>query len=380
MKAVVCQNEKLEVADLPEPVPGLGQVRLKVVRCGICGSDLHARHGSDAWADMAAKAGYNGFGRSDQPIVFGHEFTGEVLDYGPGCRRRTPKGKNVVALPLLRGANGVDALGFSLHAPGAYAEQTLVSESMMLPVPNGLPADVASLTEPMTVALHAVRRGEVKKNSVAIVIGCGPVGLGIILMLKAAGVKNIVASDTSPGRRALATTCGADVVVDPTEASPFTARKNGHIIKMSTALNLAVGGLEKLSSLPIGWWHSMRVFELLGMKPKYPVIFECVGAPGMIESIIQGAPLFSRIVVVGMGTAPNHLTPFVASKKEIDLRFVGTYGPLEFRDTLHMLANGKVDPRPLITGTVGLNGVNDAFTALRDPEKHAKILIDPFAA
>jgi threonine dehydrogenase-like Zn-dependent dehydrogenase len=380
MKVVVCKNEELEVADVPEPVPGPGQVRLKVVRCGICGSDLHARRGFDAWADMAAKAGYNGFGRSDQPIVFGHEFTGEVLDYGSGCRRRTRKGQTVVALPLLRGANGVDALGFSVHAPGAYGEQTLVSESMMLPVPNGLSPDVAALTEPMTVALHAVRRGEVNKKTVAIVIGCGPVGLGVILMLKAAGVKTIVASDTAPGRRALATACGADVVVDPAEASPFTARRNGHIIKMSTALNLAVGGLDKLSRLPIGWWHTMRLFELLGMRPKHPVIFECVGAPGMIDSIIQGAPLFSRIVVVGMGAGANHFTPFVASKKEIDLRFVGTYGPLEFRDTLHMLANGKVDPRPLITGTVGLHGVSDAFTALRDPERHAKILIDPFAA
>jgi threonine dehydrogenase-like Zn-dependent dehydrogenase len=63
--------------------------------------------------------------------------------------------------------------------------------------------------------------------------------------------------------------------------------------------------------------------------------------------------------------------------KEIDLRFVFGYTPLEFRDTLHMLADGKVDPRPLITGEVGLEGVDAAFTALADPETHAKILVDP---
>lgn len=377
MKVVVCKNAELELTEVPDPVPGPGQVRLKVLRCGICGSDLHARHGADAWADMAAKVGYDRFGRLSEPIVFGHEFSGEIAEYGPGCRRRTPTGAPVVALPLLRGSKGVDALGFSLGAPGAYAEQMLVSESLMLPVPNGLAPEVAALTEPLTVAWHAVRRGEVNKRTVAIVIGCGPVGLGVILMLKAKGVQTIVASDYSPGRRALATRCGADVVIDPAEASPFTARRDGYITSMSSALNIAVGTLDKLGKLPFGWWHPMRLFQALGKGPKHPVIFECVGAPGVIESIIQGAPLFSRVVVVGMGVGVEQFTPFVADKKELELRFVGTYTPLEFRDTLYMLANGKVDPSPLITGTVGLNGVEGAFAALRDPERHAKILIDP---
>ena len=85
MKAVVCQNAELDVVERPEPTPGRGQVRLTVSRCGICGSDLHARHGLDAWADLAEQAGYARFGRSTEPIVFGHEFSGEVAEYGPGC-------------------------------------------------------------------------------------------------------------------------------------------------------------------------------------------------------------------------------------------------------------------------------------------------------
>src|SRR3954451_7131472 len=135
MRAVVCTNAELTVDERPEPVPGRGQVRIEVLRCGICGSDLHARHGLDAWADLAQRAGYHRFGRSSEPIVFGHEFCGEVVDHGPDCRRRNAPGTAIVALPLLRGSGGVDALGFSVHAPGAYAEQTLVSESLMLPVP-----------------------------------------------------------------------------------------------------------------------------------------------------------------------------------------------------------------------------------------------------
>jgi threonine dehydrogenase-like Zn-dependent dehydrogenase len=378
MRSVTCTNAELEVSDGPEPAPGKGQVRLEVLRCGICGSDLHARHGLDEWADMAARAGYSRFGRSNERVVFGHEFCGEVAEYGPRSQGSVPMGTPVVALPLLRGDEGVDTVGLSVHAPGAYAEQLLVEESLMLAVPNGLSPDVAAMTEPMAVAHHAVQRGEVGRRTVAIVIGCGPVGLGVILMLKARGVRTVVASDYSPGRRALASAGGADVVVDPAEGSPHMAVKGrGHVEDIPSVLELAVGTTEKLTKLPFGWWHAFRLADRLGIEPKRPVIFECVGVPGMIQGIIDEAPMFSRVVVVGVCVGTDQLMPAVAINKEIDLRFVVGYTPLEFRDTLHMLAEGKVDPRPLVTGTVGLSGVEAAFAALADPEAHAKILIDP---
>lgn len=381
MRAVVCQHTELKVADRPAPDPGRGQVRLKVLRCGICGSDLHARTGSDEWADMTARAGYDRFARSDQEVVYGHEFCGEVAEYGPGARGSVATGAPVVALPLLRSSLGVETTGLSVHAPGAYAEELLVEESMMLPVPNGLDPDIATMTEPMAVAYHAVRRGEVGKGTVAIVIGCGPVGLGVILMLKAQGVRTVVASDYSPGRRALAGRCGADVVVDPAVQSPYDAGAHKtHLTDIPSALELAVGTREKLEKLPVDWWHVWRLGEKLGQGPKFPVVFECVGVPGVIDSIIDGAPLWTRVVVVGVCVGTDQITPAAAINKEIDLRFVLGYTPLEFRDTLHMLADGKVDPRPLLTGVVGLDGVAAAFEALGDPEAHAKILIDPSSA
>jgi threonine dehydrogenase-like Zn-dependent dehydrogenase len=245
-------------------------------------------------------------------------------------------------------------------------------------VPNGLPADVAALTEPMAVAWHAVQRGEVRKKDVAIVIGCGPVGLGVILCLKAKGVGTVVASDFSPGRRELARACGADVVIDPAVGSPFAdGSARGHLTESPEALELVVGTREKLGRLPVGWWHLWRLGEKLGARPKAPVIFECVGVPGVISSIIDEAPLLSRVVVVGVCVGPDQFTPFMAINKEIDLRFVLAYSPLEFRDTLHKMGEGEIDPRPLITGAVGLDGVDAAFTALADPEAHAKVLIDP---
>jgi threonine dehydrogenase-like Zn-dependent dehydrogenase len=254
----------------------------------------------------------------------------------------------------------------------------VVEESMMLPVPNGLSPEMGALTEPMAVGWHAVQRGEVKKGDVAIVIGCGPVGLAVICMLKAHGVRTVVASDLSRGRRELATACGADVVVDPGEGSPYEAAGERNYLKtVPAAVELAIGTMEKLTRLPVSPHHVMRVAEKLGVKPKHPVIFECVGVPGIIDGIVGSAPLFSRVVVVGVCMSPDKFRPAMAVNKEIDLRFVVGYTPLEFRDTLHMLAEGKVNAAPLVTGSVGLPGVANAFDALGDPESHAKILIDP---
>src|SRR4029079_19326956 len=135
--------------------------------------------------------------------------------------------------------------------------------------------------------------------------------------------------------------------------------------------------MERLRRLPLPWHQVWRVAEKLGAGPKYPVIFECVGLPGILDGIIGSAPLFSRVVVVGVCMTPDKIRPAMAINKEIDLRFVVAYTPLEFRDTLHMLAEGKVNAAPLVTGTVGLPGVERAFDELGDPETHAKILIDP---
>jgi threonine dehydrogenase-like Zn-dependent dehydrogenase len=378
MKAVTCQNSKLELADLPDPQPGPGQVVINVLGCGICGSDLHARHHADAEADVLAEIGYDGFMRSGQQVVLGHEFAGEVAGYGPGTRKKIPAGTPVVAVPLTRRAGEVHAIGLSAAAPGGYAEQVVVEESLMFALPNGLSPRLAVLTEPLAVGWHAVRRAQVKKRDVAIVIGCGPVGLAVICMLKAQGIAAIVASDFSPGRRQLAAACGADIVVDPGGESPYKAPGDrGFLTSLPAAVGLAIGTMEKLRPMPVPWNHVWRIGEKLGGKPKHPVIFECVGVPGILDGIIAGAPLYSRVVVAGVCAEPDAIRPVMAINKEIDLRFVMGYTPLEFSDTLHMLAEGKVTAAPIATGTVGLPGVEAAFDTLADPGKHAKIIIDP---
>jgi threonine dehydrogenase-like Zn-dependent dehydrogenase len=380
MKAVTCRAGTLEVADLPEPEPGPGQLLIDVLRCGICGSDLHARTHSDELAAVTREVGYDGIFRSADAVVLGHEFSGEVLDRGRNTPASMRAGTRVVAFPLLRRGGAVHPTGLSPSAPGGYAERMLVEASMTFAVPNGLPTGLATLTEPLAVGLHAVRRSDIGKGQVAVVIGCGPVGLAVICMLKARGVRTVIASDLSAGRRALATACGADVVVDPGETSPFaTATDHGHLTSAPAVFELAVGSMEKLRRIPlVPWTRIYRLAEAVGAAtPKHPVIFECVGVPGMIDQLITTAPIFSRVVVVGVCMQPDRIRPVMAINKEIDLRFVLGYTPIEFHEALRLLAEGNVDAAPLLTGQVGLDGVAAAFTALADPERHAKILIDP---
>lgn len=381
MRAVVCHRSELSVAEVPDLRPGRGQILLDVERCGICGSDLHARVHGDRTADDVAAIGYADFMRSEQRVVMGHEFVGTVADYGPRTRRAFDPGARVVALPVLRQGGGVQLTGLSEKAPGGYAEQVLVEASMTMAVPDGLPVEQAALTEPLAVAWHAVRKGEVRSRDTAVVVGCGPIGLAVILMLKASGVRHVVASDYSAGRRALAQRCGADVVVDPAAESPWSSFADSSYL--TSPIGLAEVGLKAMDAMRavpmLPWQRLMQAAEKVGATPRGPVVFECVGVPGMIDHLVSSVPLLTRIVVVGVCMDSDAFRPLVAINKELELRFSFGYDPAEFHRVLSWMASGKVDASPLVSGTVGLDGVAQAFADLADPERHAKILVDPRA-
>lgn len=380
MRAVVCREHRLSVEDVPEPEPGPGQILIEVTRCGICGSDLHMRHHADTVADMGELIGLDGLMRASDSVVMGHEFCGRVVSYGPKTRKTWKTGQLVVSVPMVRRDGRAGMTGLEADAPGGYAERMLVQESLTFAVPDGVDEDLAALTEPLAVALHAVRRGGAGRGDTAVVVGCGPIGLAVIIMLKARGVKRVIASDYSAARRELVVRCGADVVVDPAVESPWASfEKSRHITDARKLLDAAFDGMELLRKVPLlPWARAMHAADALGAAiPAGPVVFECVGVPGVIDEIIKKAPLRSRVVVVGVCMEPDRFQPAMAVNKEIDLRFVFAYDPAEFHDTLQMIASGKIDPSPLVTGTIGLDGVEGAFDALGSAERHAKVLIDP---
>jgi threonine dehydrogenase-like Zn-dependent dehydrogenase len=187
-----------------------------------------------------------------------------------------------------------------------------------------------------------------------VVIGCGPIGLAVIIALVAGGHGPVVASDFSAKRRALAEQLGAHIVVDPSERSPHDAWEQ-----------FGVGP---------GVPSPMLTDDDIVARP---VVFECVGVPGMLQGIIEAIPRHGLIVVVGVCMQPDQILPAIATDREVALEFVMAYTPREFAESMHRIATGRVDVRPLVTRTVGPEGVADAFVELASPDAHAKILVHP---
>ena len=356
MRAVVRRGKTLVVDDMAVPRPGAGQVLVKTLACGICGSGLHALHHAEALADIARRSGAGEFMDPAKDIVFGHEFCAEILEHGIGTEKTLKAGTRVVSVPVLVGPNGVETVGYSNRVPGGFAENMVLSEAMLLEVPNGLASDAAALTEPLAVGLHAVNLANLETAGVAVVIGCGPVGLAVIAALKARGFGPVLAADFSPVRRASAEAIGADIVIDPAVSSPY-----GRWSEFAVPANGGERGM----------------VEMMGGVPRNAVIFECVGVPGMLQKIIEGAPTNAQIIVVGVCMELDQIEPAVAITKHLDLRFAYAYTPIEFAQCLHYLAEGAVNPANFITGNVDLAGTPAAFEALAKPQSHIKIIVEP---
>jgi len=358
MRAVVMRNKALAVADVPEPAPEAGEVLVRTLACGICGSDLHALKHADRFVEASRRAGNAFVMDLGRDVVMGHEFCAELVDYGPDTQRSLAIGTRVCSRPVLTRATGPQTIGYSNDHPGGYGEYMRLSESLLLPVPPQLPTEHAALTEPLAVGLHAVNKARLEPDDAPLVIGCGPVGLAVIAALRLADIRPIVAADFSPRRRELALALGADVVVDPAEQTPWQSWREAAV-----------------------WRDAARAPALppwLPGPPRRPaVVFECVGVPGVLDQIMAAAPRHARIVVVGVCMEPDTISPMLGISKELAVQFVLGYTQDEFMATLGHIAAGRIPVAPLVTGTVGLDGVAGAFAELASPERHAKIMVRP---
>src|ERR1700710_1741298 len=126
-------------------------------------------------------------------IFMGHEFSAEVLEPGPGTDTH-PAGTLVTSIPVLLSGAGLEAIVYSNTTVGGYAERMLLSAPLLLPIPNGLDPQYASLAEPMAVGLHAVNKSGIQPGESALVLGCGPIGIAIVAALRIRGVETVVAA------------------------------------------------------------------------------------------------------------------------------------------------------------------------------------------
>jgi threonine dehydrogenase-like Zn-dependent dehydrogenase len=359
MRAVEMRDKQLVVADVPIPEPGPGEVLVRTLACGICGSDLHALKHAETFVENSRQAG-NLFAMDlHRDVVMGHEFCAELVDRGPDTRGAFPAGTRVCSRPMLMRPDGPRTVGYSNDHPGGYAAYMRLSEALLLKVPDGLSTEHAALTEPLAVGLHAVSKARLEADEAPLVIGCGPVGLAVIAALRLRGAAPIVAADFSARRRELAAAFGAHVVVDPAATSPWASWR-----EVATWRDP-----ERAPRLP-PW--------ITGPALRPAVVFECVGVPGVLGQVMAAAPRHSRIVVVGVCMEADTIHPMLGISKELSLQFVLGYSQDEFALTLRHLAEGAIPAEALITGKVGIDGVAQAFRDLASPERHAKILVEPW--
>ncbi len=341
MNSIVMQDGSVHLQQVNVPKPAPGQVLVRSLACGICGSDLHiARHTEEVF-DVYRKLGVMTEAMDDHTeVMLGHEFCAEIVEYGIDTQQALPVGSRVTSVPILLSQSGA-GVGVTPGIHGAYSEYFLLDEALLLPVPENVPSEAAALTEPLAVGLHSVNRSDIQADEVALVVGCGPIGLATISALHLRGVKNILAVDIQDEKLELAKEFGATRGVNPTKED-----------EVAVGAEVATGS---------------RL-----------VIFECVGKHTLIDDFIRRAPVGARIVVTGIHTTPTSINYAYATVKELDLRFSYYYQPHEFEQCLQAIAEGKVPWQKMLTAKVGMDGVESAFKQLMTPNEHIKVVIEPW--
>jgi L-idonate 5-dehydrogenase len=339
MRAVVIHAAKdLRVDPMTIGQPGPGEVRVRIERGGICGSDLHYYH-----------EGRIGTIVLKQPMTLGHEVAGIVESLGAGVTRVKPGDR--VALSPSRACGSCrychegkqmhcldmrfygSAMIFP-HVQGAFQEAIIASEAQCFVVPPALTAGEAAMCEPFAVCLHAVRRAGPMLGKRVLVTGCGPIGILAIVAARQAGAAEVVATDVTATPFALARTLGADVTLDVAadrEALKPYSRDKG----------------------------------------AFDVLLECSGNQHALVGAFEAVRPTGVIVQVGLGgsfTLPIN----VIVAKEFELR--GTFRfHEEFGLAAHLIGSGRVDVKPLISATLPFEQAVAAFELASDRSRSMKV-------
>lgn len=334
MKAAVINGPgEINVIDKAKPKPGPGEVLVKVVYCGICGTDLHA-----------FSTGFFPPG-----ITIGHEFTGIVDEVGQGCENwtlgeqvtgcnTTPCGTCPVCL---EGNNNLcpnmHRLGIADH--GALAEYVLVPAVSLHRIPVDAPLAEVTLAEPLSIALHAVNMSNCQVRQKIAIIGAGTIGLLVLTLLKMRGLKDIAVVEPNQARAAVAASIGAATVIDPRAG------------QLAAEVNRFSGG--RGASL----------------------IFECAGSPETIIDACRLAGAKGSVVVLGICHQPVELNFLSLVTQEISIIPSFSKITAEFKEAVELIISGKIDLSPLISRIIPLMEVEEGFKA-PTPE-HIKILVKP---
>jgi len=345
MRAVALRGGQLGITELPDPAPGPGELLLRIRSTAICASDVH-------FMDYPELSLHDPTGRSlydpDRDVVLGHEFVGEVIGHGPGCSDQFPIGSRVTSIPIRLvngGADGARIIGQHPESPGSFAELVVVSESIARVVQGTASDDAVALTDAFAVGEFYVRSANLASDEVPIVIGAGAIGLSAVAALARRGVEPILVSDYQADRREVACNgFGAHIAVDPAQQDPMDAVKQIRAER--------------------GLWGAA-------------VVFECVGAPGLIQKLVDSSDMGTRIYCAGGWYTGDTLDITSATRQGVTLQFGGGPWPQDWYGTLDAIASGELDPTPSIGQTVTLDEVPEAIDLARRSAGPPRIMVHP---
>lgn len=345
MRAVVLRGGELAVRETADPIPGQGDLLLKTLSTAICASDVHFMDNPELGIDdPTGRSLYD----ADRDIVMGHEFVGEVIGHGPGCSDAFPIGSRVTSMPIRLvdgGVGGLRIIGQHPEAQGSFGELMVVSEAAAKIVHSDVSSDAIAVVDCFAVGEFYVRAANLQPGEVPIVIGAGAVGLSAIAALSSRGIEPIIVSDFQAGRRELARTgFGAHVLVDPAEQSVFDV------------------------------FRQVRAEHKLGGSA---VVFECVGAAGLIDKIVAEAEFMSRIYCAGGWYTGDTLSITEATRNGLTLQFGGGPMPQDWYGVLDAVVEGRLDPMPSVGRIIGLDEVPEAIEQARRSEGPPRIVVHP---
>lgn len=348
MRAVVLRDGRLEVRETADPVPGPGELLLKTLSTAICASDVHFMdHPELAIDDPTGRSLYD----PDRDIVLGHEFVGEVVGHGPGGGDAFPIGSRVTSMPIRMvdgGAGGLRIIGQHPDAQGSFGELLVISEATAKVVEGSVSSDAIAVVDAFAVGEFYVRASRLEPGEIPIVIGAGAIGLSAVAALSARSIEPIIVSDYKAERRELAATSfGAHVLVDPAERSVFDV---------------------------------FREVRAQYNKWGAAIVFECVGAPGLINTIVKDAEFYSRIYCAGGWYTGDTLDITEATRNGLTLQFGGGPLPQDWYGVLDAVVAGKLDPLPSIGRVIGLDEVPEAIEQARRSDGPPRIVVHPNGA
>ena len=338
MKAAVYKgNQRFEIEEIPTPTPGPNEVVLRVKYCAICGTDVHC-----FLYDVAPPG-----------TVMGHEYCGTVTEVGSAVSKwkvgdrvvggggTAPPGRE----PAIRADPRINyrETASASSRVRAYAEYILLEEWEMLPIPDGVSDEMASLCEPCAVAVHAVRLSQLKLGDQVVVLGAGPIGLFCLQVARAAGAGAVFVSEPAPARADAARTLGADAVLDPT----------------SQDIEAEVVALTD------------------GMGPH--VVFDCAGLGSTLDQAFNLVRRGGQVMLVAVPWVPMPVEPADWMAREVGFQTSFGSRPDDWRVSLDLLEKGKVNVAPMLSeeGFIPLEGIQQAFEELVKPTTQVQMVVRP---